>query len=201
MRKNATQFYFTRVPFLSTTVVCHYTFSCGVVLRRTPASSGASSRTRSGYLPRLCRNCKHFYPTLHHLLITCPSNFLKGARKTLRDAWFTWCDFLYAPLSAPGSSTWIFGQDRFPTTWLGHARLRGTLRAPIIDHWTLRNGHTLWAGCSASTMQYTWIIAPHFGAFPSRRSLTVSSKVLLRITLCPTWMTHQMTQTTNPCED
>ncbi len=40
---------------------------------------------RSGYLPRLCRNCKHFYPTLHHLLITCPSNFLKGARKTLRD--------------------------------------------------------------------------------------------------------------------
>jgi hypothetical protein len=40
---------------------------------------------RSGYLPRLCRNCKHFYPTLHHLLISCPSNFLKGARKTLRD--------------------------------------------------------------------------------------------------------------------
>ena len=40
---------------------------------------------RSGYLPRLCRNCKHFYPTLRHLLISCPSNFLKGARKTLRD--------------------------------------------------------------------------------------------------------------------
>ena len=40
---------------------------------------------RSGYLPRLCRNCKHFYPTLHHLLITCPSTFLKGARKTLRN--------------------------------------------------------------------------------------------------------------------
>ena len=40
---------------------------------------------RVTYLPRLCRNCKHFFPTLHHLLISCPSNFLKGARKTLRD--------------------------------------------------------------------------------------------------------------------
>ena len=86
MRKNATQFYFTRVPFLSTTVVCHYTYSCGV--RRSPAHPRLIRRfltIRSGYLPRLCRNCKHFYPTLHHLLITCPSNFLKGARKTLRD--------------------------------------------------------------------------------------------------------------------
>jgi hypothetical protein len=44
MRKSATQSYSTRVPFLSTTVVCHYTFSCGAVLRRNPASSGASSR-------------------------------------------------------------------------------------------------------------------------------------------------------------
>ena len=40
---------------------------------------------RATCLDSACRNCKHFYPTLHHLLITCPSTFLKGARKTLRD--------------------------------------------------------------------------------------------------------------------
>ena len=39
---------------------------------------------RSGYLPRLCRNCKHFYPTLHHILVSCSSTFLKSARLALR---------------------------------------------------------------------------------------------------------------------
>ena len=68
-------------------------YNCGLPLylqlwSRSPAHPRLIRRfltIRSGYLPRLCRNCKHFYPTLHHLLITCPSTFLKGARKTLRD--------------------------------------------------------------------------------------------------------------------
>jgi hypothetical protein len=106
---------FTRVRAISiyryTTVVCHYTFSYGAVLRRTPASSGASSLFgRATCLGFVALNCKHFYPTLHappsHLLPR--SNFLKGARKTLRD---DLRDAISSPLRSQlqaRSSTWIF---------------------------------------------------------------------------------------------
>ncbi len=60
-------------------------YNCGLplypqLLSRSPYSAHPRLIRRfltigSGYLPRLCRNCKHFYPTLHHL-ISCPSNFL-----------------------------------------------------------------------------------------------------------------------------
>ncbi len=46
-----------------------------------------------------------------------------------------------------------------------------------------------------------WPGAPDRLACILTASLTVSSKVLLRITLCPIWMTYQTTQTMNPCED
>ena len=96
---------------------------------------------RSGYLPRFCRNCKHFYPTLHHLLISCSSDFLKGARKTLRDD----LRVMQFPLRFALSFRFFYldfwaGSISYSLT--GTCKTSGTSTGPY-HHWTLRNGHTL----------------------------------------------------------